>query len=113
MKQFFMIRDEVTGMHLPCRSGYSYSATTVELTLDKPPRLFTTQSAARQSANCWQRGVLTPVNLKSPISFDLSATIRADEEIEVKGARMHVNEVPARKNAKLQIIPVDIVPATL
>ncbi len=107
--RFYAIQDEASGKYLPNRKGYSYSNTTSELTDEEPPRLFTKKGPARQAANCWQAGILTPAlsDADLNISFDDHVVDKVSDK-QVHGKRMQCFEIPARKALKLNIVPVDI-----
>lgn len=109
-----MIKDTVTGKHLPCRSGYSYSNTSVELTDDLPPRLFTTKGAATQAANCWKAGILLK-KIDTPTTLIQTGKLTGNKTsslFQAYGAGMEVYEVKGRELANLVVVPVDIIVET-
>ena len=92
MTTWYMIRDKVTGKHLPARKGRSYSSTVRELTDKEPPRLFEKQGHATQAMNCWKSGMI-------------------ESHGAWKDGKMAVRRVPDRDNADLEVVKVVLTPA--
>lgn len=99
--RWFIIRDKVTGKHLPTRTGRKMSYTSLELTDEKPPRLFAKKSHATQAMACWCKGLLMPRYIEprtDKFGFDLMDMERTNQ--------YDIHEVEGRDKADLEVVEI-------
>jgi len=113
MTTWFMIRDKVTGKHLPTRTGRMMSYTSLKLTDERPPRLFSKKGHATQAMTCWKKGILFPKFLEptedQKQSMNLVGLALASVNYEFRTNSYVAHPVKDRENANLEVVEVTIV----
>lgn len=111
-KTWFIIRDRTTGKHLPCRTGRKASYTSLKLTDERPPRIFSKKGHATQAMACWKAGVLTPKFVKpnpdQSANWGLTGINASFLEGEERTNRYDVHEVAGRDKADLEVVEITI-----
>ena len=108
MKTWFIIRDKKTGKHLPCRTGRKASYTSLELTDERPPRLFSKRGHATQAMACWNKGVLTPKFVTPTEKQQASWGLQLLDTVGDRTNQYEVHPVKGREKTELEVIEITI-----